>query len=146
MLSSNGEVKRRVAAGDFAFGLADTDDASVAMKEGKAVGMVYADERLAAPVLVLEPLQQLVSRRVVAQEAHCGLGQRPLEVDVADLRPAGAMLLAGGFLEHLTRWAKEANSCTRGNRSTSWISCRSVIARILPTPGIKHSRSNVSWS
>jgi iron(III) transport system substrate-binding protein len=43
MLSSNGEVKRRVAAGDFAFGLTDTDDASVALKEGKSVGMVYPD-------------------------------------------------------------------------------------------------------
>lgn len=43
MLSSNGEVKRRVAAGDFAFGLTDTDDASVAMKEGKSVGMIYPD-------------------------------------------------------------------------------------------------------
>ncbi|MGH8611267.1 MAG: extracellular solute-binding protein [Gammaproteobacteria bacterium] len=44
MLSSNGEVKRRVAAGDFALGLADTDDASVAIKEGKPLGMVYPDQ------------------------------------------------------------------------------------------------------
>lgn len=44
MLSSNGEVKRRVAAGDFAFGLTDTDDASVALKEGKPVRMVYPDQ------------------------------------------------------------------------------------------------------
>lgn len=44
MLSSNGEVKRRVAAGDFAFGLTDTDDASVAMKEGKPVATVYPDQ------------------------------------------------------------------------------------------------------
>jgi len=43
MLSSNGEVKRGVAAGDFAFGLADTDDASVAIKEGKPVGVIYPD-------------------------------------------------------------------------------------------------------
>jgi len=43
MLSSNGEVKRRVAAGDFAFGLTDTDDASVAIKEGKPVGVIYPD-------------------------------------------------------------------------------------------------------
>ncbi len=43
MLSSNGEVKRRVAAGDFAFGLTDTDDANVALKEGKPVGVVYPD-------------------------------------------------------------------------------------------------------
>lgn len=44
MLSSNGEVKRRVAAGEFAFGLTDTDDAAVAMKEGKPVGMIYPDQ------------------------------------------------------------------------------------------------------
>jgi iron(III) transport system substrate-binding protein len=44
MLSSNGEVKRRVAAAEFAFGLTDTDDASVAMKEGKPVAMVYPDQ------------------------------------------------------------------------------------------------------
>ncbi len=43
MLSSNGEVKRRVAAGDFAIGLTDTDDASVAMKEGKPVAVVFPD-------------------------------------------------------------------------------------------------------
>jgi iron(III) transport system substrate-binding protein len=43
MLSSNGEVKRRVASGEFAFGLTDTDDASVAMKEGKPVGVLYPD-------------------------------------------------------------------------------------------------------
>jgi iron(III) transport system substrate-binding protein len=44
MLSSNGEVKRRVAAGDFAFGLTDTDDATVAIKEGKPVAMVFPDQ------------------------------------------------------------------------------------------------------
>lgn len=43
MLSSNGEVKRRVAAGEFAFGLTDSDDASVSIKEGKPVGMIYPD-------------------------------------------------------------------------------------------------------
>jgi len=41
VLSSNGEVKRRVAAGDYAFGLTDTDDASVALGEGKPVGVIY---------------------------------------------------------------------------------------------------------
>lgn len=52
MLSSNGEVKRRVAAGEFAFGLTDTDDASVAMKEGKPVAMVYPDQDNAGTLLV----------------------------------------------------------------------------------------------
>jgi iron(III) transport system substrate-binding protein len=43
MLSSNGEVRRRVAAGEFAVGVTDTDDANVARLEGKPVGMVYPD-------------------------------------------------------------------------------------------------------
>ena len=43
MLSSNGEVRRRVAAGEFAVGITDTDDANVARLEGKPVGMVYPD-------------------------------------------------------------------------------------------------------
>ena len=44
MLSSNGEVKRRVAVGEFAFGFADTDDANEAMKEGKPIGAVFPDQ------------------------------------------------------------------------------------------------------
>jgi len=43
MLSSNGEVKRRVGSGEFAFGLADTDDVNEAIKDGKPVGVVYPD-------------------------------------------------------------------------------------------------------
>ncbi len=43
MLSSNGEVRRRVAAGEFAVGITDTDDVNVARLEGKPVKMVYPD-------------------------------------------------------------------------------------------------------
>ena len=43
ILSSNGEVRRRVAAGEFAVGITDTDDANVARLEGKPVGIVYPD-------------------------------------------------------------------------------------------------------
>ncbi len=43
ILSSNGEVRRRVANGEYALGLTDTDDVHVAMTEGKPVGFVYAD-------------------------------------------------------------------------------------------------------
>ena len=43
MLSSNGEVRRRVAAGEFSIGLTDTDDAHVAIREGKPIGVVYPD-------------------------------------------------------------------------------------------------------
>jgi iron(III) transport system substrate-binding protein len=43
ILSSNGEVKRRVAAGEFAVGLTDTDDYNEARKDGHPVGVVYPD-------------------------------------------------------------------------------------------------------
>lgn len=43
ILSSNGEVRRRVATGEFAVGIADTDDVNVARLEGKPVGVVYPD-------------------------------------------------------------------------------------------------------
>jgi len=43
ILSSNGEVRRRVANGDFAIGLTDTDDVNVAIEEGKPVGFVCPD-------------------------------------------------------------------------------------------------------
>ena len=45
MVSTNSEVKRRVAAGDFAFGIADTEDFSVASKEVEPVGMVFPDQQ-----------------------------------------------------------------------------------------------------
>jgi len=41
--SSNGEVKRLVVSGEVAFGLADTDDANEAIKEGAPVDVVYPD-------------------------------------------------------------------------------------------------------
>jgi len=43
ILSSNGEVRRRVANGEFAIGLTDTDDVNVAIQEGKPVGFVFPD-------------------------------------------------------------------------------------------------------
>jgi iron(III) transport system substrate-binding protein len=43
ILSSNGEVRRRVAAGEFAVGITDTDDYNVARIEGQPVGIVFPD-------------------------------------------------------------------------------------------------------
>jgi iron(III) transport system substrate-binding protein len=43
ILSSNGEVRRRVAAGEFVVGITDTDDANVARIEGKPVGVTFPD-------------------------------------------------------------------------------------------------------
>ena len=44
IVSSNGEVRRRVGAGDFAVGITDTDDFNVAVQEGRSVGIVYPDQ------------------------------------------------------------------------------------------------------
>ena len=52
MLSSNGEVKRRVASGEFAFGLADTDDASEARHDAKPVIVVYPDQDDAGTLII----------------------------------------------------------------------------------------------
>jgi iron(III) transport system substrate-binding protein len=52
ILSSNGEVRRRVAAGEFAVGIADTDDYNVTRQEGKPIGVVYPDAEGMGTVLV----------------------------------------------------------------------------------------------
>ena len=52
ILSSNGEVRRRVAAGDFALGLTDTDDANVARLYGQPIGIVYPDHEGIGTLLV----------------------------------------------------------------------------------------------
>jgi iron(III) transport system substrate-binding protein len=44
IVSSNGEVRRRVAAGDFAVGITDTDDFNVAYQEGRPIGIVFPDQ------------------------------------------------------------------------------------------------------
>ena len=52
IVSSNGEVRRRVAAGDCALGLTDTDDANVALQEGKPVGVVYPDQEMMGTLII----------------------------------------------------------------------------------------------
>ena len=52
IVSSNGEVRRRVAAGDFALGLTDTDDANVALQEGQPVGVVYPDQETMGTLII----------------------------------------------------------------------------------------------
>lgn len=43
MASSNGDVRRRVAEGSCSIGVTDTDDANVALLDGRPVGIVYPD-------------------------------------------------------------------------------------------------------
>lgn len=44
ILDSNGAVKEQVSAGLISWGVTDTDDANVAVQEGKPVRMVYPDQ------------------------------------------------------------------------------------------------------
>jgi len=43
--SSNADVVNRVASGEFAFGVADSEDFNLAVKEGKPVGVVFPDQQ-----------------------------------------------------------------------------------------------------
>jgi iron(III) transport system substrate-binding protein len=52
MLTTNSEVRRRVAGGDFAFGIADTEDFSTASKEGEPVGVVFPDQKAFGTLVV----------------------------------------------------------------------------------------------
>jgi len=52
MLSSNGEVRRRVSAGDFDIGLTDSDDVNVALNDGQPVGFVLPDQEGMGTLLV----------------------------------------------------------------------------------------------
>lgn len=70
ILSSNGEVRRRVASGEFAVGLTDTDDFNVARQEGKPVGVVYPDQDGMGVVIVPNCLV------LIADGPHGNEGQR----------------------------------------------------------------------
>jgi len=52
VLSSNGEVRRRVSSGEFAIGLTDTDDANVARLEGSPIDVVFPDSEGIGTLLV----------------------------------------------------------------------------------------------
>ncbi len=60
VLSSNGEVKRRVGDGEYAFGLTDTDDVHEAIKDGKPVAAIYPDAG-GAGTLVMPTAAVLIS-------------------------------------------------------------------------------------
>jgi len=45
LLSSNGEVRRRVSSGNCAYGITDTDDAYTALRDEKPVGVIFPDRK-----------------------------------------------------------------------------------------------------
>ncbi len=122
--SSNGEVKRLVAAGEVAFGLADTDDAAEAVKDGAPVEVVYPDQdgigTLVMPTAVVllkgphaEEGRKLVDyllspeaeERLVAEAAH-----HPLRPDVP--APPGVKRV-GEFRAMAVDYAKVAEAMER---------------------------------
>jgi iron(III) transport system substrate-binding protein len=50
--TSNGDVKKRVADGEIAIGIVDTDDAITAIREGKPVGMIFPDQKGVGSLIV----------------------------------------------------------------------------------------------
>lgn len=98
IVSSNSEVRRLVARGEVKVGITDTDDASVAIKEGNPVKVVFPDQTsigtLIMPNMVCliknSPNQEngkklidyLVSRDVEKSLAFAMCAQMPLRYDV----------------------------------------------------------------
>lgn len=52
MLGSNGEVKRRVANGEYSFGLTDSDDIAVALSDGREVDYLVPDQEGKGTLLI----------------------------------------------------------------------------------------------
>ena len=78
------------------------DDLPLEQMIGRPAQLVGQDgEGLGLSVLALELLEEALALGVVAQEQDGGLGEGPLEVDVADLAASGAEPFAGGLLRAL---------------------------------------------
>jgi len=61
ILSSTSEVRRRVATGEFAFGIADTDDFYTAVKEGEPVGALFPDQKTFGTLVIPNALVLLAN-------------------------------------------------------------------------------------
>lgn len=108
MLSSNGEVRRRVAAGDFAIGLTDSDDVHVAMKDRQPVNFALPDQQGLGTLLVPNAvvliagapnpdggrklIDYLLSEAVEAQLAESEAAQVPLRAGLPAPRWLGRPL------------------------------------------------------
>lgn len=80
VLSSNGEVRRRVAAGDYLFGLTDSDDVNVALKDGQPVGYTLPDQDGMGTLLV--PNAVVLIRNAPHPDNARRVAQYLLSVDV----------------------------------------------------------------
>jgi len=85
ILSSNGEVRRRVAAGECEVGITDTDDFNVARLEGRPVAAVYPDANGMGTVVIPNAVV------LIAGAPHPAAGERFIDFL---LRPETELLLA----------------------------------------------------
>jgi iron(III) transport system substrate-binding protein len=101
LCAGNGPVRDLVAAGEYAFGLTDTDDAYSAMQEGKPVAVVLPDRAAGAVILPntvaliagcphaeagRKLIDYLLSAEVERRLAEGPSAQIPLGTDLADVR------------------------------------------------------------
>ena len=130
--SSNGEVKRLVAGGEVAFGIADTDDGQEAVQEGAPVEVVYPDQdgfgTLVMPTAVVlinggphpEPGKRLidylllpdVERRMAEAAAHMplrsGVATPPTVKRVQDIRAMQVdYATVGTEMERIQPWLRQ---------------------------------------
>ena len=87
LLSSTSEVRRQVAAGECAFGIADTDDFYTAVKEGEPVGAVFPDQKTFGTLVIPNALV------LIAKGPHPDQGKQFIDFL---LRPEIQKLLADG--------------------------------------------------
>ncbi len=87
ILSSTSEVRRRVAAGEFVFGIADTDDFYTAVEEGEPVGALFPDQKSFGTLVIPNALVLL------ANAPNPGQGKQFIDFL---LRPEIQKLLADG--------------------------------------------------
>lgn len=138
ILTSNGDVKRRVAAGEYAIGFTDTDDAYVAMSEKKPIGVVWADQAPSEIGTLLVPnaacliadgpnaengrkfIDYLVSAEVEAALAKSDAAQIPLRSDI----PGPSVFPAIGTVKAMPiNYAKLAQrtEALTGGRLQDWL-------------------------
>ncbi|WP_242342899.1 ABC transporter substrate-binding protein [Anaeromyxobacter terrae] len=122
--SSNGEVKRLVASGEVAFGLADTDDAAEALHDGAPIEVVYPDQDGMGTLLMPTAVVSLAgphteeARRLVDYLLSVPAEQKLVDVAAhiplrADVKPAAGGKRASEIKTMQIDYAKVAGTMER---------------------------------
>ena len=86
----NKQVAQKVAAGQFAFGLTDTDDAMIEVERGEPVAIVFPDQLENQCGVLLIPNTLAILKNGPNPERSQRMAKRLLESDVEDRLAAGA--------------------------------------------------------